>query len=218
MKSFLALLMVATLAACSTLPSVDAPEDSLTRQARIAQLNALQDWTLGGRIGIRSADEGVTASLTWTQQGRASDIRLSGAFGAGASRIEQSPAGAALYLDGQKPLYGDDAESLLYWETGLRVPLRGLSEWLVGLARAEDEAGYDAYGRLSWLSYLDPEGILWKADFVQYTEVDGIQLPLSVTVQGGGFVLSLIVNEWRPGDLVLPTQDAPPRLSIPGRS
>ena len=210
--------MVASLAACSTLSSVDTPDDGLNRQARIAQLNALQDWVLRGRIGIRTETDGVTANLTWAQEDRQSDVRLDGAFGAGASRILQSPSGAALFLDGEKPLYGDDAESLLYWETGLRIPLNGLSHWLIGLPRAGDESIYDDFGRLSKLSYLDPEGILWKADFQEYTEVDGLQLPLRAVVLGGGFTLTLSVDDWRPGELQLPAPAAPARLSIPGRS
>ncbi|MDO6459557.1 lipoprotein insertase outer membrane protein LolB [Granulosicoccaceae sp. 1_MG-2023] len=218
MKSFFVLLLALTLSACSTLSPVDKPTDGLNQAQRRAQLQALAAWQLRGRIAIRTETDGITANLDWRQDGNRSDIRLAGAFGAGATRVVRSAQGAEIYLDGDKPLYGDDAESLLYWETGLRIPLQALSSWLIGLAGPFDDAVYDDFGRLETLSYTDPEGIVWRAGFEEYTLVEDLQLPLRIQVRGAGFTLRLSADEWLPGERRVSTPAAPPRLMIPGRN
>jgi outer membrane lipoprotein LolB len=214
-------IALATVASGCALLNPDTPDaiptDGLSAEQRQAELLRITDWRLQGRIALRSGEEGANASLVWTQQGDDTEVRLFGAFGLGAVRLVQGQQDAALYRSGHKPLYGENAEQLLRWETGMRIPLKSLGYWVRGLPGNGEDLSYDSYGRLRSLQYVDDFGAQWAATFERYREVNGHQLPVRVRVEGSDYLIRLTVERW-----TTEAADSAPadtqRLRIPGVS
>ncbi len=196
-------------------PINSVPIDNISILERQERLQQITNWGLKGRISIRSSDDGASASIVWDQQGKMSEIRLFGAFGIGTLRIVQKPGNATLYRGTEKPLYGENAEKLLLWELGLRVPLSSLKEWLRGIEGDSYDATYDSYGRLKSLRYTDANSINWFASFETYRLVNGNHLPVRMTVVGGGVQIKLKTDSWNTEE---PAENKTHRLLIPSVS
>ena len=200
MRGVLALLFASlSLAGCSFLnPDLDErlPAEKISVEDRQARLLSITSWEMQGRISVKSSRDGANATLIWEQEDEKSEINLFGAFGAGAVRIVQKPGEAVLFRSGEKALYGESAEQLLLWETGLNIPLYNLGSWLRGLPGEGAEPLYDSYGRLRSLRYVDAHDIPWAATFERYREVDGYELPVRVRVEGSDYLIKLTTEKW----------------------
>ncbi len=211
--------LVLSVSGCNTFDSSikdSVPTDRLSAEQRQQKLLRITNWGLKGRISVRTSDDGANANLVWEQKDATSEVSIFGAFGLGAVRLVQRPQEAVLYRNGEKPLYGNKAEELLLWETGLKIPLHSLGLWLRGLPGEGREIAYDSYGRLRSLFYRDEFDTLWAATFERYRDVSGIQLPVRIRVEGGDYVIKLRADTWDAEE-----SDAPPnsqRLQIPGIS
>ncbi len=211
-------IVVLFLTACSAFnPNIkdSVPEDDLSLEQRQEKLRQISDWGLRGRLSFRSGGDGTNASVIWDQQGDNIEVKLFGAFGAGAVRIMQKNNEAALYRSGEKPVFGLNAEELLLWETGLRIPLKSLSSWLRGLPGNGTDTAYDSYGRLRSLHYVDEFDTPWAATFERYRDVDGYQLPVRMRVESPTVVIQLVAEQW---DAESQRETDSQRLHIPGAS
>lgn len=219
MRRTLALIIASLfINGCSFLnPKIEdsVPSEIMSAADRQSRLLEITDWEMQGRITIKTSTDGANASLVWEQQDDRSVINIFGAFGTGSLRIIQKPGAAVLFRSGEKTLYGENAEELLLWETGLKVPLRNLASWIRGLPGDAIEPQYDAYGRLRSLQYVDEHDNIWAATFERYREVNGYELPVRVSVKGGDYQIKLTTEKW---DAEGSEADgSSKRLQIPGK-
>lgn len=192
---FLAIPLLAfTLAACETLAPRVAGEDAEAWEARRARLLAMEDWSLEGRIAIRTAEDGQSANIIWEQQGDYFDGQLFGPFGAGNTRIVGSAEELVLKTSDGGELYTRNPERDLYWELGWTVPLEQMPYWVRGLpgpGKARD-IEIDGAGRLQSLR----QGA-WELEISQYVERDGGEImPRKLTLQRDELRIRLVIDEW----------------------
>jgi len=88
----------AVLAGCVSVRPAFAP---VPWDQRLADLQRSSAWQLDGRAAVALGKQGWQASLDWRQRGAASEVHLSGPFGAGALLLKVTPAG--LSIDGAPP-------------------------------------------------------------------------------------------------------------------
>jgi outer membrane lipoprotein LolB len=180
-----ALALMLTLAACQT------PQRDLDRDSR----EALNSWSLEGRLGYRSGNEGGSASFHWVQKNPdAGRIHFSGPLGFGSARLEWSPEHAQLEHGGDTVRAHSPA--MLAWRlTGLILPVEQLRYWVRGLAAPEPSATQrrEKEGRLAQLRQAG-----WQLTFDRYQRVTGLQLPHRVKAEQGDQRFTLLIQSWQP--------------------
>lgn len=185
----LVFLLLAGCAATPVMPPVADPQQAWRDQQQ--QLARVAQWQLGGRIAIRTEDEGWQASIDWQQRDQGYTIQLTGPLGQGSLRLEGD--GRVVTLSrGDDVLVDEDAEALLYRQMGWRVPVAALRYWALGLPApgiAEHE--------------LNPQGLLarlrqsgWNIEFRDYTRRGDLMLPGRLFISNHHAQVRLVVDRW----------------------
>lgn len=190
----LGFLVVMLLAGCATRPPVSEPASESVWLAHRSTLEALTDWQVQGRVGVRAGEDGWNASFDWQQQGDAYRIRLRGPFGQGAVELAGSAQGVWLTQADRPAVFARDAETLLQRETGWRLPVSGLSAWLRGLPRtaAHSEFSWDERGRLQ---QLDENG--WRIDYLRYQQAHSLEMPARLDLHRDTLRVKFILDTWQ---------------------
>lgn len=194
MRIGLALALALVVAGCTTAPTRDpAADPERAWEARRAELAALEQWRLTGRIAIRTEDEGWHATVDWRQDRRRYDIRLIGPLGQGAVRLHGLPGQVTLQTEDGRTTAADP-ERLLYRNLGWRVPVEALRYWVLGLPApgSATDRELDRYGRLARLEQAG-----WRIEFREYERRDGYELPSRVFVNNHRARVRLVVGKWQ---------------------
>ena len=162
-------------------------------------LSAVRQWSLEGRIAIQAGPEGWHATLRWSQNITAYDLKLSSPLGQDVLQLHGDEDGIVLRTS--EGIESDvDAENLLARHLGWHLPLGGLRYWVLGLPDpaspvSQQERELDGLGRLTRLRQSG-----WEIEFRRYTSVAGIDLPdkifLSNKVTGKPLEVRLAVEKW----------------------
>lgn len=184
------------LAGCATQPT---PRTLLAPEAQEAALRGLQQFTLRGRTSVVAAGEDFTASLGWAQRGAATEIKLTGPFGAGSLTVTWSP-GSLQLANGKGERYeNEEAELVLTRQLGFVPPFAALRYWVLGVEapgdapteRSTAENGrIDTFTQQQWqIRYRD-----WMA---ATTGSGGVALPRRLVVSRDDVRLSVVVRNWQ---------------------
>lgn len=212
------LLLIAS--ACRTIPVDDASVRPVAE--RQAELLGLDNWQAKGSIALSSPTTGISGSLDWLQQRQDFTVALTAALGQGL-KVTQRGELATLTTRGKAPATGPSAEALILDELRVRIPLRQLSFWIRGLPGNEGEPAFDRFGRLIRLKYLDLDGVLWRAKFERYVQINTLDLPALIQVNGGDYEIRVLIKSWEPRLPSLdvdtqPEKQPSKRIVIPGVS
>jgi outer membrane lipoprotein LolB len=177
---------------CATLPPAGDADDW---PARREALQALDRWSLDGRIAVAAGEEGFSGGFDWVQAGERADVKLSGPMGGSAMNIRVEGDRAAVSVGGEDAR-AEDAEALLarYFGPGRTLPAGQMRYWLLGVpspqAPAEELLGEDQR-----LATLVQSG--WQVRFDRYEAVGTIALPARLEMTTEGLRLRVIVSQWR---------------------
>jgi outer membrane lipoprotein LolB len=184
-------LLLAGCAATPVAPPVADPLLAWSEHRR--QLDRVNDWQLGGRIAIRTEDEGWQAAIDWRQQGEGYTIQLTGPLGQGSLRL-QGDGRLVTLSSGDEVLVDEDAEALLHRQMGWRVPVTALRYWALGLpAPGAAEQELNPQGLLGRLRQAD-----WNIEFRDYTRRGGLLLPGRLFISNHNAQVRLVVDRWEP--------------------
>jgi len=193
-----ALGLALVLTACGNLhqrEALDFGGDPVAWQAHKQTVEPITDWTLQGKLGLRSMRESGSGTLYWWQARDAYDIRLSGPLGRGATRIAGDQQGVTLEIAGQAPMSAVSAEELVEEQIGWRLPVDNLLWWVRGLPapNSPSRVQLDPDSRLARLTQAG-----WVIEYSRYQEVGGITLPQRMQLSGHDVLLTLVVTQWDP--------------------
>ena len=198
-RVFVAVLVVA-LSACSSLREVSAPANDSMAQ-RIADLSALDDWSMRGRIAVKQPAGSGQSKILWEQTGETTDIGLTGPLGAGAINIHWVPdeltlVGADLDVR-HRYIGGNAAEQFLAEQLGWQFPAASIRYWLLGIPNPgyQFEQEFGEAGELLSISQLG-----WRVQYQRFARVDAHLLPSKLEIQNTEVRLRLIVDSWSLGD------------------
>lgn len=183
-----ALLLLA--AGCATLPPAPAPE---AWPARRAELQAINDFSLNGRLAVAAGDQGTSGGLNWQQHGGDVMAQISGPLGA-AARIRYSAGQLQLTASDGTDLQGDAARARLSVMLGFDVPFDSLRYWLLGVADPATPAmeTLDAMQRLAQLQQGE-----WSVNYTSYRVQGAHWMPERLSVQRADLKLKLIISAWQ---------------------
>ncbi|AXY56066.1 outer membrane lipoprotein LolB [Acinetobacter chinensis] len=119
-----------------------------------AQLpEAPSQFSLQGKIGVRTPQQSGSAFFTWIQQQQEFDIELSGILGVGKTQITGKPGEVSLNSAKTGLITAETPEELLERATGWQAPITHLVSWVQAKpATTSAEIKKDEQGRIEQLN------------------------------------------------------------------
>ena len=189
-------LLTLLAAGCAPL-LVDEREREAEHEAFLAERSGIESWLVHGRAGIRAEGEAVSLSLRWRQEPDRYDLHLSGPFGAGAVRVAGDADGVTLWHGDGRTLTAATPEDLLASQTGHRLPVTALRDWILGRpaeGKAVEARELDRQGRPARLVQAG-----WEIDYRGWTEVNGLALPARMDLSSGDKHVRVALASWEVG-------------------
>ncbi len=186
MKRLLVVLALA-LSGCATIspaPPVVPP---------VADRVPVQNWTMQGRISIRTGPENLSGQIRWQHRTASDDMILTSPLGQGVARIVRDASGVTLEAPNQPVRRAADAEALTRAVLGYGLPVAGLTWWVQGLpapGRAF-EARRDSSGRIE---QIRQDG--WVIDLLQYADAPPYRLRKLALVRDD-LEIRLVADTWQ---------------------
>lgn len=188
-------LLALLLASCTSL----SPDGNLYPENYSQVLVGLQDWSLRGRLNIRSGDGNETININWQQNHEEYDINLSGALGMGAVQITGNNDGVTINRAGEEDaIVSSDLDSLSTEVLGYAFPLRELLYWIKGIAAPGSQAARtrNPQGLTATLSQADARGQRWELQYDRYQTVDSYALPGRIRLEQVPYRLTFVISDW----------------------
>ena len=191
------IVLLAFVSGCTSLPKTELAENN--QPQRKQQLESIGNWTLTGRLGIKSPDQANSLSFKWQHDINKKLLLLYGAFGTTYARLSQLNSQATLELSDNKVYQSDNVEELLHLVLGYPLPVDHLNYWVRGLPfpGEKSELTYDALGYLKTIIYEQ-----WTITFKKYQHFRNfgdIALPGKIKVTNGEVTLRLSLRKWNLG-------------------
>jgi outer membrane lipoprotein LolB len=191
-------LLAFTLAACSTLPKPPVTTTaSASSQQRIQRLAAVRQFSLEAKLAVQYNGKGYTARLEWQHEGQEDHMRIFSPLGQQVALIHRTAQSVTLTDQGGKQHHAADVASLTERLLGWRLPLTGLSQWILGIPHNASpyQASFLASGEPATLTQDD-----WRIEYEDYqpTALNGAteQLPYTTRLQQQDVRLKLVIQHW----------------------
>jgi outer membrane lipoprotein LolB len=185
-------LLVVWLAGCATQQPADvsgSPDLALAKR-----LAAVNHWQFSGKLAVRTPEQSESAQISWKQDDKRFDIRLSGPAGLKATHIYGLP-GDVDFEQGDHHASADSVEALSEQLIGWPLPADELTWWLRGIPAASARVQSAAYTAEGWLTYLEQDG--WTIHFSGHQPVNSLMLPGRIEAVRGNAKIILVIKEWQ---------------------
>ncbi len=166
-----------------------------------AQIAALQNWQISGKLGAKLPEDNGSARLRWQQAPEAYRIDLSGPFGQGRMIITGEPGLVRLRQSGEPPLEAASAEELIRQSTGWRLPVEQLLYWVRGIPAPDSRPRRMEKTPQGLLAELEQNG--WQLSYSDYRLVnERWRLPERIVARHRDIRLTLVIYQWTIGQAV----------------
>jgi len=191
-------LLGMVMAGCSTLP---APPTQTTAsnasQQRIQRLQANQPFALEAKLAVQYAGKGYTARLEWQHDVQEDTMRIFSPLGQQVALIHRTRQAVTLTDQSGKQHTAADVASLTERLLGWRLPLSGLSQWILGIPHGNSPF------QAAYLENSAPASLTqdqWQINYDDYrqTALNGAleQLPYTTRLQQQDVRLKLVIQHW----------------------
>ncbi len=186
-----AALAILLLTGCSVQPRVT-PE-VVDWQGHSRLVSQLHQWQLQGKLGFKSANQGGSANLRWSQNQQQYQLSLTGPFGAGSATLIGNSTMAELRQDNQ--LYTGLPDQLAIQLTGVPIPVDALSWWARGLPSPHKSESYNLVTTANGTAASFTQAG-WQLAFSRYSLTPEGTLPRKIIGQHGGHSFKLVISRW----------------------
>jgi outer membrane lipoprotein LolB len=197
-RSLLLLLSLLFLGGCAHRSSLTPPQNVAEHQR---QLQAISDWQLSGKLGIRTADDSGSASVKWVQQLANYQINLSGPLGQKSMIITGTPEKVRLEQSGEPAQEAKTAEALIKKSAGWTLPVAQLAYWVRGVPAPKLRITHLHQNESGLIAQLIQGG--WRISYSNYRDhtLNGVILPLpgKITAEFEDVRLILVIRTWHLG-------------------
>ena len=158
------------------------------------RLQAIDAFTINGRISVYAEDKAWHASLYWQQSSDGFSLKFIGPIGQGSVYLDGDRDGVVL-KDSEGARYAaSTAEELMQYYLGWQVPVTGLRRWALGLPQEGVPEGHelDEQGRLA---ELRQDG--WRVRYRRYGEHQARELPEKIFMDKQGLDVRVVIDSWQ---------------------
>ncbi len=198
LRSLSFLLLMLAVSGCAHRGTFSPPPDLLAHQQ---QLQAITQWELNGKLGIRTRNDNGSASLKWAQQMVDYQINLSGPLGQKRMIITGTPNKVRLEQSGSEPLEARSAEALIKKAAGWTLPVAQLSYWVRGVPAPKQRITQLAQNEAGLIAQLHQGG--WSIAYSNYKNYplrdQTFALPGKITAEHKDVRLILVIRDWQLG-------------------
>lgn len=159
----------------------------------LAQLAAIEQFSLQGRIGVQTNSKGFSGSLQWQHSLSGDDISLYSPLGSQVASITRTPEQVTLTDSSGKYYSAADAETLTQITLGWKLPLTGLADWSIGRP-TQSPVQQSAWNEQGLLTSLEQDG--WKIEYDNYRQQGAYMLPGKIFLKSEQLNLKLLVETW----------------------
>jgi len=197
-RASLLIFTLLLLGGCAHKGSLTPPLDVLEHQR---QVQAINDWQLTGKLGIRTTDDNGSASVKWAQQVANYQINLSGPLGQKSMIITGTPDKVRLEQTGESAQEAKTAEALIKKSAGWTLPVAQLAYWVRGVPAPKLRITQLQQNETGLIAQLIQGG--WSINYSNYRDqtFNGVNLPLpgKITAEYKDVRLVLVIRDWQLG-------------------
>jgi len=197
-RCLLLILPLLLLSGCVHQGSLTPPQDVLEHQR---QVQAIDNWQVTGKLGIRTAADSGSASVKWVQQIADYQINLSGPLGQKSMIITGTPDKVRLEQTGEPVQEAKTAEALIKKSVGWTLPVAQLAYWIRGVPAPKLRITHLQQNENGLIAQLIQGG--WSISYSNYRDqrFDGVILPLpgKITAEYKDVRLVLVIRNWQLG-------------------
>ncbi len=153
----------------------------------------LSSWQLTGKLGVRSAQQAVSAQLHWQQNQQQYQLRLSGPLGTG-SLIASGDNHSIEVQQGSKTYQGapEDLGMQLFDRP---LPVNAISWWLRALPAPQMSAARNLIADSDGVPQsFEQDG--WQLSFASFQPLGQYLLPHKISGQSGDLSFKLVISKW----------------------
>jgi outer membrane lipoprotein LolB len=186
--------VVMALASCRTVPQRPiGPGADAPWPAQRAALEALDRYSLDGRVAVAANGQGFSASLRYAQVVARTELSLDGPLGIGGLRVEADGEHLEIATSRGERLDGAEARSELERRLGFALPIEQLRWWMLGIpAPGESAVNATESGEIRDFTQAG-----WRVSINARSPGLGFSLPQKLTAERDGARLKLLVERWR---------------------
>ncbi|KKO47329.1 membrane protein [Arsukibacterium ikkense] len=181
---------------CSLL-SQPVPAPALDNKSRLAQITAIEQYTVQATVGIKTPDESLSGNLTWQQHNTEHyKARLANALGISLFELTNNQQGSSILLRGER-YQAVDSSTLLWQLAGWSMPLADMPLWLKGIpGDAATAIEYDELGRVRAFQLTDSTGIIWQLHYQRFF-ADQLALPQRIHLTSDDTQIRFHIRSWQ---------------------
>jgi outer membrane lipoprotein LolB len=194
----MACLLGLVMAGCASLPAPTTQTTaSAASQQRTYRLQANRQFNLEAKLAVQYAGKGYTARMEWQHDAQADTMRIFSPLGQQVALIHRTSQAVTLTDQSGKQHEAADVATLTERLLGWRLPLAGLSQWILGIPHPGSpfQAHYLESGAPASLTQDE-----WQIDYDDYqqTALNGglEQLPYTTRLQQQDVRIKLVIQHW----------------------
>lgn len=201
----LLLIIAFFITGCSTTQtsSVTFPLEQTSEQ-RAAQLLALQQWEITGKIAFMTKKSRNRVNLHWqlNEQKQEQQLNLSTYLGINVLKLNSNQGIHQVSVDG-KTYQSDNLDQLIYQLTGFTLPTQALTYWLKGLPYQDsDSVIIDEKTQLPTRlisTFNSPSSFgqsHWEVNYTHYQTINHYSLAKKFTIKHGDLLIKIVIDNW----------------------
>jgi outer membrane lipoprotein LolB len=197
LRSLVVLSVLLFLSACAPKrPKISTDQAEHVQGLHDQQVSSEQDFSLSGRIGIKSKNDGGSGSFDWLQRGDVIAFELRAPLSNQTWRLEGLPGSFELTNSKGEVKQNADAKQLLLDASGWLIPIEELRHWVRGARAPEALSGKAqvSFAASGDLQQLRQNG--WIVEFERFEEIDGKRLPVKLKAYQDGAQVKLLIKAW----------------------
>jgi outer membrane lipoprotein LolB len=154
---------------------------------------SLSEWSIRGKLAIKTPDESVVGYLSWNQTKQDYQIIISGPLGQGTTDIKGSNDQVTLSNAQIGTVSADTPEQLIEEQLGWKFPITNIAHWIKGKASPQSPST-KSLGSNGDIEELQQDN--WDVTFSRYQNHAGYRLPGRIKLHQQPYTFTLIVKEW----------------------